>query len=134
MRLRFLITNRVNPARPKITPDYINNVLTGKASPSGSITSDHIGLQHSFLAAETQGMKISLTQHGDQVPPWSHFCIYFNALLCPLQSLFLPMPYHLQPVTPTPTPNPTPFTLSISHRPLLPLQSHPLLLLALCPS
>ena len=42
-------------------------VLSGKARPATSALSDRIGLQHSFLAAEAQGMLVSLTQQGGKV-------------------------------------------------------------------
>ena len=67
VRLRFMIINAVNPVRPRVTAAYVKRVLDGEAEPAQSALSDQIGLQHSFLAGEVQGMKISLTQNTDSV-------------------------------------------------------------------
>ena len=66
VRLSFKVTNKCNPARPALTPEYIDLVRSGKSFPSASqgtnAMSDQIGLQHSFLAAHAHGMQLSLTQ------------------------------------------------------------------------
>ena len=70
VRLTFLLTNRANPSRPTVTPEYIDRVLSGesrKAGASTSAMSDQIGLQHAFLAADLHNMETSLVQVGTQV-------------------------------------------------------------------
>mmetsp|Transcript_64942 Transcript_64942/g.107807 ORF Transcript_64942/g.107807 Transcript_64942/m.107807 type:complete len:702 (-) Transcript_64942:310-2415(-) len=69
MRLTLLVSNAKNPARPEVTEDYVKDVVSGKAvkGPSTSAMSDHIGLQHSFMAADTLGMTLSLKQRAQRV-------------------------------------------------------------------
>ena len=69
MRLTLLVSNAKNPARPEVTEDYVKDVVSGKAvkGPSTSAMSDHIGLQHSFMAADTLGMTLSLNQRVQRV-------------------------------------------------------------------
>jgi hypothetical protein len=65
----FLVSNAANPDRPRVTEEYVQNVLAGKVTkgPSASAMSDYIGLQHAFLAAEALGMTLSVTQSGERV-------------------------------------------------------------------
>ena len=67
--LEIMVTNAVHPGRPAITEEYIKKVLAGEVQrgPSTSALSNYIGLQHSYMAAEAGGMKVSLTQEGDRV-------------------------------------------------------------------
>ena len=69
MRLTILVSNAKNPARPAVTEDYVRDVVSGKAvkGPSTSAMSDHIGLQHSFMAAGVLGMTLSLGQRAQRV-------------------------------------------------------------------
>ena len=70
VQLTFLLTNRTNPSRPTVTPEYIDAVLSGKSRKAGASTSamsDQIGLQHAFLAADLHNMKTSLVQVGTRV-------------------------------------------------------------------
>ena len=69
MRLTLLVSNAKNPARPEVTEDYVKDVVSGKTvkGPSTSAMSDHIGLQHSFMAADTLGMTLSLNQRAQRV-------------------------------------------------------------------
>ena len=69
VRLAFTLANRKHPARPTITADYVNQVLSGQALPEreASAMSDQIGLQHLLLAAEAHHMTVSLEQHGQHV-------------------------------------------------------------------
>ena len=71
-RLRFRVTNAVNPKRPRVTDLFVKQVLSGKAQPQSAL-SDHIGLSHSFLAADAQGMEVSLVQEAD--------CVLFEAVV-----------------------------------------------------
>ena len=65
----FLVSNTANADRPRVTEEYVQNVLAGKVAkgPSASAMSDYIGLQHSFLAAEVLGMTLSVTQSRERV-------------------------------------------------------------------
>ena len=67
--LEVVITNAVNPDRPVITEEYVKQVLAGEVQrgPATSAMSNYIGLQHSFMAAEAAGMKVSLTQERERV-------------------------------------------------------------------
>ena len=67
--LRITVSNAANPDRPSITPEYVEEVLSGAAQRSAltSAMSDQIGLQHTFLAAETLGVRPSLKQDRQQV-------------------------------------------------------------------
>ena len=68
-QLTATVTNVSHPARPAVTPEYVAKVLAGEAQlgPTTSAISDRIGLQHSFMAAETMGADLKLTQTGQQV-------------------------------------------------------------------
>ena len=67
--VKFIVINRAKPTRPEITPGYVTKVLSDEVrrGSSTSPTSDHIGLQHSFLAAQAGGMTVSLTQTAEDV-------------------------------------------------------------------
>ena len=65
--LTVRLTNTANPARPRITEEFVDQVLHGEFTEHGDIMSDHIGLQQSYAAAEAMGMEISLAQSGAQV-------------------------------------------------------------------
>ena len=67
--LRIIVTNTANPERPVVTEAYVDQVLRGEIhyTPATSAISDHIGLQHSFLAARAHNMQISLSQADETV-------------------------------------------------------------------
>ena len=70
LRLTLVISNRANPNRPTVTPQFLRRVLDGEVGQGrrlSSAMSDQIGLQHAFLAAKLHGMHLSLVQHGTQV-------------------------------------------------------------------
>ena len=67
VRLAFAVTNRAHPARPPLTPEYVDGILRGHPGPAGraaarSAMSDQIGLQHSYLAAQ-------VVPEGSEEPP-----------------------------------------------------------------
>ena len=69
-RLVFTVSNRANPARPRVTPDYLDDVLSGRLQshgPATSAMSDRIGLQHAFMAAKAHGMTLRLTESAQRV-------------------------------------------------------------------
>eukprot|EP00667_Euglena_gracilis_P003097 EG_transcript_3106 len=67
--LTLTVANRAHPQRPPITAEFISDVLKGLRRPasSGSSLSQHLGLQHMFLAAAAHGMALDLQQRGDRV-------------------------------------------------------------------
>jgi hypothetical protein len=67
--LHITVSNVANPDRPSVTPDYVQQVLSGETqrSASTSAMSDHIGLQHTFLAAGALGARPSLKSSGQRV-------------------------------------------------------------------
>eukprot|EP00668_Euglena_longa_P019884 GGOE01024700.1.p1 GENE.GGOE01024700.1~~GGOE01024700.1.p1 ORF type:complete len:667 (-),score=195.69 GGOE01024700.1:238-2157(-) len=66
--LRFVVRNRAKPSRPRLTPEFVESVLRGEVgSEPGNGLSDHLGLQHLFLAAEVHDIHLSLQQEGDVV-------------------------------------------------------------------
>jgi signal transduction histidine kinase len=68
VRLKFSVSNAVNPKRPCITPDYVRKLLAGDAlQQTTTPMSNRIGLQHCFEAAKAHGMTASLTQRGQRV-------------------------------------------------------------------
>ena len=69
VRMAFVVRNQCNPARPKLTEQFIAAVLSGDRSvgPSESAMSDRIGLQQAFAAARLHAMEVSLVQIGDVV-------------------------------------------------------------------
>eukprot|EP00668_Euglena_longa_P004286 GGOE01005023.1.p1 GENE.GGOE01005023.1~~GGOE01005023.1.p1 ORF type:complete len:654 (+),score=155.68 GGOE01005023.1:138-1964(+) len=65
----FRITNRSDPGHQPLTPEMVDRLrrtdLVGL--PPSTPLSKGLGLRHCFLAAELQGMTVSLTQEGDLV-------------------------------------------------------------------
>eukprot|EP00667_Euglena_gracilis_P005029 EG_transcript_5060 len=62
----FRITNRSHPTRQPVTAEFVQRFRHDTQSPPHA-TSDGIGLQHCFLAAELLGMDVTLRQEGDLV-------------------------------------------------------------------
>eukprot|EP00668_Euglena_longa_P007008 GGOE01008371.1.p1 GENE.GGOE01008371.1~~GGOE01008371.1.p1 ORF type:complete len:677 (-),score=200.43 GGOE01008371.1:758-2674(-) len=66
--LTFAVTNRTKGHKPPMTPEFVESVLQGATgSEQGNGLSDHLGLQHLFMAAEVHGIRLSLQQEGDVV-------------------------------------------------------------------
>eukprot|EP00667_Euglena_gracilis_P006499 EG_transcript_6555 len=69
-RVIFAITNRAHPAKPRVTEEFVQDVIAGKyinqLAPEETL-SDHIGLDHIFTAADAHQMVASLTQVDDVV-------------------------------------------------------------------
>eukprot|EP00667_Euglena_gracilis_P004281 EG_transcript_4303 len=66
----FRVTNRADPARPAITPDFLQERLTGQELPPHAPASplpNGLGLQHLWLAAAAHDMQLSLRQVGETV-------------------------------------------------------------------
>eukprot|EP00667_Euglena_gracilis_P001832 EG_transcript_1830 len=64
----FEVRNRSHPERPRVTPDLVDQVLNGEGScEGGSALSEHLGLQHMFMAARACGMALTLEQADDVV-------------------------------------------------------------------
>eukprot|EP00670_Eutreptiella_braarudii_P012780 CAMPEP_0174335302 /NCGR_PEP_ID=MMETSP0810-20121108/20663_1 /TAXON_ID=73025 ORGANISM="Eutreptiella gymnastica-like, Strain CCMP1594" /NCGR_SAMPLE_ID=MMETSP0810 /ASSEMBLY_ACC=CAM_ASM_000659 /LENGTH=618 /DNA_ID=CAMNT_0015453577 /DNA_START=13 /DNA_END=1870 /DNA_ORIENTATION=+ len=62
--------NRVSPARPPLTDEYIRRLVTRSPCRSESrvpVSSDHLGLSHCFMIARVCGITLSLNQHADVV-------------------------------------------------------------------
>jgi hypothetical protein len=69
-RVQFTVTNRVSPARPPLTDEYIRRLVTRSPCRSESrvpVSSDHLGLSHCFMIARVCGITLSLNQHADVV-------------------------------------------------------------------
>eukprot|EP00667_Euglena_gracilis_P001055 EG_transcript_1055 len=68
-RVVFTVTNRIHPTRPPITRALVDQILAGDRSVCKSSTalSDGVGLKHTYMAAETHGMHLTLEQVGDVV-------------------------------------------------------------------
>ena len=62
VRLTFRLSNNANPARPRMTDDFITAVLEGRSKENAGAMSDQMGLRYCLLAAEALGMQTSLTQ------------------------------------------------------------------------
>eukprot|EP00668_Euglena_longa_P006809 GGOE01008142.1.p1 GENE.GGOE01008142.1~~GGOE01008142.1.p1 ORF type:complete len:706 (+),score=191.03 GGOE01008142.1:138-2120(+) len=66
--LTFTVTNCCKPSKPKVTPEFVQSVLRGEMMMEpGNSLSDHLGLQHVFMAAEAHGIRLTLQQEGDVV-------------------------------------------------------------------
>ena len=65
--LVFEVTNRADPAKPKITDEFVAKALRGETVQSASALSEGLGLQHIFMAAATLGVDASLRQEADTV-------------------------------------------------------------------
>eukprot|EP00667_Euglena_gracilis_P003224 EG_transcript_3236 len=64
----FRVSNRTHPDRPRITAPLVATLLDDASKPLQSTPhSEGLGLKHSFLAAQLQGMAASLHQEGDRV-------------------------------------------------------------------
>eukprot|EP00668_Euglena_longa_P004166 GGOE01004881.1.p1 GENE.GGOE01004881.1~~GGOE01004881.1.p1 ORF type:complete len:517 (-),score=130.95 GGOE01004881.1:671-2221(-) len=65
----FEVRNRSHPERPPVTSDLVCQVLNGEDcySAGTSALSEHLGLQHMFLAAQACGMALTLEQEEDVV-------------------------------------------------------------------
>eukprot|EP00667_Euglena_gracilis_P002064 EG_transcript_2064 len=70
-RVCFAITNAVNPARPRIPPDYLHTLLDGKSAAHPNETTSplsyHIGLSHCVIAAQRGGIQLSLKEEAGRV-------------------------------------------------------------------
>ena len=68
--LVFEVTNRADPAKPRVNDEFVTKALRGEGphslQPSSSL-SEGLGLQHIFLAAQTLGIDASLRQETDVV-------------------------------------------------------------------
>eukprot|EP00667_Euglena_gracilis_P005338 EG_transcript_5374 len=67
--LIFEVMNCANPDRPVVTPDLVEQLVRGDAvpCPRGASVSEHLGLQHMFMAAQAQNMALTLVQDGNVV-------------------------------------------------------------------
>jgi hypothetical protein len=69
-QLLFVVRNRASAARPQLTDEYIQRLVT-RIPESGDrrmpSTSDHVGLSHCFMIADACGIALSLKQDGDVV-------------------------------------------------------------------
>eukprot|EP00668_Euglena_longa_P037468 GGOE01048242.1.p1 GENE.GGOE01048242.1~~GGOE01048242.1.p1 ORF type:complete len:870 (-),score=250.93 GGOE01048242.1:117-2534(-) len=71
-QLTFFISNRACPNRPRITPDLVHTLLSGRTSSTGELVyssalSEHLGLHHMYKVAQTHGMMLTLRQEGNTV-------------------------------------------------------------------
>eukprot|EP00668_Euglena_longa_P024353 GGOE01030412.1.p1 GENE.GGOE01030412.1~~GGOE01030412.1.p1 ORF type:complete len:852 (-),score=212.66 GGOE01030412.1:214-2706(-) len=70
-RFCFRVTNKANPSRAPLTPQYVQQLFAGTVQVKDDgvvpILSDRIGLTHCILAAKVGGIALSLTQEGDNV-------------------------------------------------------------------
>ena len=70
LRLCFVLTNQVSPAKAPLTPDVVARAWAGnyrcQAAP-GSPMSDGIGLRQAFLASNLHDMDLDLKQDGTEV-------------------------------------------------------------------
>jgi len=74
--LKIVVSNRIHPGRPPITPQFVEKVFAGDPLPcEGDVPwlSDRIGLSHCLMAAEAHDVRITLTQDDTTV--------YFTATL-----------------------------------------------------
>ena len=70
LRLVFVLTNQVSPAKAPLTREFLARVWAGthcRPGPAASATSDGIGLRQAFLAADQHDMALDLVQHGTEV-------------------------------------------------------------------
>eukprot|EP00667_Euglena_gracilis_P006950 EG_transcript_7019 len=66
--LTFTVRNWARADRPRLTPEFVEAVLRGEThSEPGNTLSDHLGLQHLFLAAKAHDARLTLQQAGDVV-------------------------------------------------------------------
>ena len=67
--LELCVTNRAHPDRPKITDEFVDELInaTPDADRHMPLLSDRIGLSHCFMAAKSCGFELSLTQDDDVV-------------------------------------------------------------------
>ena len=66
-KLVFKVTNRADPAKPRISGDLLVQAEHGPVQRTSGALFDGFGLQHIVMAAQTLGMATSLTQDGDVV-------------------------------------------------------------------
>ena len=69
-RVQFRVTNRVSPAQPPLTDEYVRRLVTRSPCRTESrvpVSSDHLGLSHCFMIAKVCGITLSLNQHADVV-------------------------------------------------------------------
>eukprot|EP00667_Euglena_gracilis_P005135 EG_transcript_5166 len=77
--LTFVVTNRVHPSRPPLTPELVASLLRGDTASLDSLgsatprLSEHLGMLHLVQAARAHNMELHLQQVGDTV--------YFEAAL-----------------------------------------------------
>ena len=68
VHLEFCVTNRANPARPRITKEFVDNVLNGKqVAGDMPVSSDRIGLSHCFMVAKTCHFQLTVDQTDDDM-------------------------------------------------------------------
>eukprot|EP00667_Euglena_gracilis_P007839 EG_transcript_7934 len=66
--LTFTVTNHLKPSKPAVTPEFVQAVLRGEVVPEpGNNLSDHLGLQHIFMAADAHDIQLALQQEADVV-------------------------------------------------------------------
>ena len=67
--LEFRVTNRAHPDRPKITDQFIDELIKGTPNADRHLPlfSDRIGIAHCFMVAKSCGFELSLTQDDDMV-------------------------------------------------------------------
>eukprot|EP00667_Euglena_gracilis_P008154 EG_transcript_8240 len=70
-RIRFIVENAADPARPPLTPEDAERLFQGKAHCVSNVRvptlSDRVGIVHCVMAAQLGGLSLSLTQEGDVV-------------------------------------------------------------------
>ena len=67
LRVVFQVTNRADSQKPRITPEFIENLCNGVPMEKASVLSEHVGVQHSMLAAKALGAELELFQEQDVV-------------------------------------------------------------------
>eukprot|EP00667_Euglena_gracilis_P003066 EG_transcript_3074 len=67
--LTFEVANRTHPDRPVVTPELVERLFRGQEERplNAPALSEHLGLQHMFMAAQAHGMALTLEQHADWV-------------------------------------------------------------------
>eukprot|EP00667_Euglena_gracilis_P005906 EG_transcript_5950 len=69
--LQFTVTNFAHPQRPVLSPEFVAQLLAGKVEVANHdvvpLLSDHIGISHCVLAAQTGGITLQMAQDGDVV-------------------------------------------------------------------
>eukprot|EP00667_Euglena_gracilis_P000759 EG_transcript_757 len=70
-QLTFRVSNQADPAKPVLTPELLDILLSGRTADEGAVyrsaLSEHLGLHHMFRVAQTHQMTLTLEQECDTV-------------------------------------------------------------------